>query len=158
MLLVNFVSGFRLELMSICLIVRVRSSPTHLHGFSCWCCYHSLQKSHFFCLDQQNKSFESKGRFRQASNCYKMVLEAAKLAYANETKESITSWKLGSQDFWEIVGSVLSIGKSTIPHLFKIPEMLSSASGKTELLKTFLRTLILMARLSLYLVSLLELI
>ena len=29
--------------------------------------------------------------FRQASNHWKRVLEAAKLAYANETKESITS-------------------------------------------------------------------
>ena len=87
-----------------------------------------------------------------------MVLEVAKLAYVNETKESITSWKLGSQDFWEIAGSVLSVGKSTIPPLFKIPEMLSSASSKTKLLKTFLRTLILMAWVSLYLVSHLELI
>ena len=87
-----------------------------------------------------------------------MVLKAAKLAYANETKESITSWKLGSQDFWQIAGSVLNIGKSTIPPLFKSPEMLSSASGNTKLLKTFLRTLILMTQVSLYLLSLLELI
>ena len=31
---------------------------------------------------------------------YKRVCEAAKLAYANETKESITSQKLGCRDFW----------------------------------------------------------
>ena len=33
MLLVNFVSSFRLELMYISLIARIRSSLTHLHGF-----------------------------------------------------------------------------------------------------------------------------
>ena len=33
LLLVNFVSGFRLELMYISLIVSIRSNLTHLHGF-----------------------------------------------------------------------------------------------------------------------------
>ena len=33
LLLVNFASGFRLELMYISLIVSIRSSFTHLHGF-----------------------------------------------------------------------------------------------------------------------------
>ena len=52
----------------------------------------------FFCLYQQNK-FESKVKVRHASNCCKRVPEAAKLAYANKTKESITSQKLGRQEF-----------------------------------------------------------
>ena len=43
----------------------------------------------FFCLYQQNKSSESKLKFRQVSNCCRRVLEAAKLAYANKTKQSI---------------------------------------------------------------------
>ena len=33
LLLVNFMSGFRLELMDKSLIVSIRSSLTHLHGF-----------------------------------------------------------------------------------------------------------------------------
>ena len=33
LLLVNFVSWFRLELMYISLIISIRSSLTHLHGF-----------------------------------------------------------------------------------------------------------------------------
>ena len=49
---------------------------------------------------QKDKSFESKGKFKHASNCCERVLEADKLAYANKTKESITSEKLGSWDFW----------------------------------------------------------
>ena len=60
-----------------------------------------VHRNHFFCLYQQNKSSESKVKFRQASNCCKKILEAAKLAYA-KTKESITSQKLCSQDFWQI--------------------------------------------------------
>ena len=61
-----------------------------------------------------------------------MVLEAAKLAYTNKTKESITSQKLGSSDFWQIANRVLNKGKYGIPPLFNSPEMLSSASDKAK--------------------------
>ena len=53
-----------------------------------------VHRNHFFCLHQKDKSSESKVKFRQASNCCKRVLEAAKLAYTNKTKESITSRNL----------------------------------------------------------------
>ena len=56
--------------------------------------------NHFFYLHQQNKSLESKVKFRQASNCCKRVLEAVKFVYANKTKESITSQKRGSWDLY----------------------------------------------------------
>ena len=74
-----------------------------------------------------------KGKIRQASNCCKSVLEAAELAYANKTKESITSPKLCSQDFWQFANSVLNNGKSAVPPLFNNPEVLSSASDKAKL-------------------------
>ena len=69
---------------------------------------------------EQNKSSESKVKFRQASNHCKTVLEASKLAYANKTKEYMTSQKLGSLDFWRIANSVLHKDKSAIPPLFSI--------------------------------------
>ena len=100
--------------------------------FSSLCCCHSSQKS-FFRLYQKSKSFESKVKFRKASNHCKRVVEAAKLAYANKTKESITSQKRGSQDLWQISSSVLNKGKSAIPPLFNGPEVLSSASDKEKL-------------------------
>ena len=75
---------------------------------------------------QQNKSSESKVKFRQDSNRCRRVLEAAKLAYANKTKESITSQKLGSRDFRRIANSVLDKGKLAM-------EVLSSASDKAKL-------------------------
>ena len=88
----------------------------------------------FFRLYQREKSSDSNVDFRQASNRCKRVAEAAKLAYANKTKDSITSQKLGSRDFWPIPNSVLNIGKSAIPPLFNGPEVLSSASDKAKLL------------------------
>ena len=80
------------------------------------------------------KSRDSNVKFRQASNRCKRVPEAAKLAYANKTKESITSQKLGSRDFWRIANSVLNKGKSAIPPPFNGLEVLPSASDKDEVL------------------------
>ena len=101
--------------------------------FSAACAAAIVHRNHFFHLYQQNKSSESNVKFRQASNHCKRVLEAAKLAYATKTKESITSLKLGSWDFWRIANSLLNKGKSAIPPLFNRPEVLSSASDKAKL-------------------------
>ena len=81
---------------------------------------------------QRGKS-DSKVKFRQTSNRGKSLLEAGKLAYANKTKESITSQKLGSRDIWRIANSVLNKGKSAVPPKFNAPEVLSSASDKAKL-------------------------
>ena len=76
---------------------------------------------------QQNKSFKSKVKFRQAINRCKRVPEAAKLAYSNKTKEFITFQKLSSQDFWQIANSVLNVP------LFNGLEVLCTASDKSKL-------------------------
>ena len=109
--------------------VKSHSSP----WFSAACAAAIVHRNHFFCLYRREKSSDSKVKFRQASNRCKRVLEAAKLAYANKTKESITSQKLGSRDFWRIANSVLNKGNSAIPPLFNGPEVLSSASDKAKL-------------------------
>ena len=49
----------------------------------------------FFRLYQWSKSSQSKVKFRQSSDCCKRFLEAAKLAYANKTKQLLTSKKFG---------------------------------------------------------------
>ena len=100
LLLVNFESEFRLELMYISLIVKYQVKHHSSPWFSAACAAAIVHRNHFFCLYQKDKSSNSKVKFRQASNRCKRVLEAAKLAYANKTKESITSQKLGSRDFW----------------------------------------------------------
>ena len=101
---VNFVSGFRLELMDASLISLIISLFFHLEIT--------------FNLYQQNKSSESTVKFRQARNCCQRVLEAAEFSYVNKTKEPFTSDELGSKDFWQIAISVLNKLKSAIPPLF----------------------------------------
>ena len=76
--------------------VKPDSSP----WFPAACAAAIVHRNHFFRLYQREKSSVSKVKFRQASNRCKRVLEAAKLAYANKIKESITSQKLGSHDLW----------------------------------------------------------
>ena len=145
--------------MYISLIVSIRSSLTHPHGFWLLMQLPESIEITFFCLYQQNKSSESKVKSRQDSNYCKRVLEAAKLAYANKTKESIRSQKLGSQEFWQIANSVLNKCKSAIPFLFNGPEVLSSASDKAKLFaENFSKNSTLDDQVSLYLFSLLELI
>ena len=65
--------------------------PHSSSWFSAACAAAIAHRNHFFCLYQKDKSSDSTVKFRQASNCYKRVLEAAKLGYANKAKESITS-------------------------------------------------------------------
>ena len=101
--------------------------------FSAACAAAMVHRNHFFRLYQQNKSSESKLKFRQISTCYKRVLEAAKLLYTTKAKESIISQKLGYRNFWGIADSVVNKGKSAIPPLFSGPEVLSSASDKGKL-------------------------
>ena len=61
--------------------------------FSAACVAAIVHRNHFFHLYQNDKSSDSKVKFRQASNRCRRVLEAVKLAYANNIKESITSEK-----------------------------------------------------------------
>ena len=107
--------------------------PHSFPWFSGACTAAIVHRNHFFCLYQNNKSSDCKVKFRQTSNRCKRVFEAAKLPCANKTKESITSQKLGSHDFWGIVNSVLNKGKSAIAPLFNEPEVLHSASEEAKL-------------------------
>ena len=87
-----------------------------------------VYRNQIFGLYQQ-KSSESKVKFRQASSHYKYALEAAKLAYANKTKESITSQKDVS---WRIANSILNKGRFALPPQFNGPKLLFSASDKAK--------------------------
>ena len=90
--------------------------------FSCFCLHHTSR------INLLNLS-----KAQTSRNCSKGVLEAAKLAYTNKTKESITSQKLNSRDFWQIANSVLNKSKPAISTLLNGLEVLSSASNKAKL-------------------------
>ena len=76
--------------------VKPHSSP----WFSAACAAVVAHRNHFFCLYQKGKSAASKVKFRQASNhCKRVILDAAKLAYANKTRVHYfpETWL---HDFW----------------------------------------------------------
>ena len=141
---------------------KARSYSVKLYNFYRFlgaCAAAIVHRNQFFCVYRNDKSSDAKVNFRQATNHYKRVLEAAKPACANNTKESITSQKIGSCDFWRIANCVLNKGKSVIPPLFSSPRCcLLHLIKQNCFLKTFRRTLILITQGSLYLFSLLELI
>ena len=137
--------------------VKPHSSP----WFSAACAAAIFHRNHFFRLHQQNRSSKSKLKFRQAINLCKRILEAAKLAYATKTRESITSQKPGSRNFWRIANSVLKKDKSAIPPIFNDPQVFSSASDKAKLFaENFSKNsyLDILTWVSLYLFSVLKLI
>ena len=94
LLLLNFLTGSRLEWMYISLNVNIRSSLTYLHGFRLLVLLPYLIKP--LLLFVPVECYASKVKFRR--HC-KRFLEAAKLTCASKTKESITSHKLGSYNF-----------------------------------------------------------
>ena len=107
--------------------IKPHSSPWVLEAFAAAI----VQINHFFRLYQQNKSSESKAKFRQASNHCKKVLEAAKIAYGNKIKSSSVPRNLALGTFCEL--SIFNKGNSPIPHLFSGPEVLSTGSDKAKL-------------------------
>ena len=73
-------------------------SPSSLR-FLAACAAAIVHRNHFFVCTNRINLLNLILNLRASNHC-KRVLEAAKLAYATKTKESITSQKLGSQDFW----------------------------------------------------------
>ena len=148
LLLVNFVSGFRLELMYRKYQVKPHSSP----WFSAACAAAIVHRNHFFRLFQQNKSSESKVKFRQASNRCKRVLEAAKLAYVLlKQKSPLLPRNLALGTFGELLivfstkVNLLYLLNSTdwrccLPHLIKQNYLLKTFP-RTQILKTLVTNL-----------------
>ena len=99
--------------------------------FSAACAAAIVHRNHFFRLYHREKSSDSKVKFRQASDHWKTAFETAKFVNANNIKESITSQRLGSWDFFRTANSVLNKSKSAIPQLNSL-ELLSSASDKVK--------------------------
>ena len=135
--------------------VKPHSSP----WFSATCAAAIVHRNHFFHLYQQNKSSESKVKFRQASNRCKRVLEAAKLACATKKKSPSLPRNLALGTFCELL--IVFPKKVNLLYLLYSTERrccLLHLVRQNYLLKTFPRTLILMTLVSLYLFSLRELI
>ena len=135
--------------------VKPHSSP----WFSAACAAAIVHRNHFFRLYQQNKSSESKVKFRQASNHCKRVLEAAKLVHMllKQKSQSLPrNLALGTFGKLLIVFST-KVNLLYLPYSTDRRYCLLHLIKQNYLLKTFPRTQILMTLVSLYLFSLLEL-
>ena len=76
---------------------------------------------------------DNKKLFNDSRNHCKRVITEAKSSYAEATRHSIASQRIGSHDVWRICNSVLNRGKSTIPPLFNGPEVLTTSTDKANL-------------------------
>ena len=98
LVILDFVSVFKLELMYIPLYPKYQAEPHSSPWFSVAACAAAIaHRNPFFYLYQQNKSSESK--VETGFNYCSRVLKTVKLAFANKTKDCITSQKLGLPDF-----------------------------------------------------------
>ena len=87
-------------------------------------CAATIVHGNQFHLYQKDKASKSKIKFRQASNCCKMVLDPVKLAYAHKTKDS---------KFGKLLIVLFNKGRSALPLLVTGLEVLPSASNKAKL-------------------------
>ena len=94
-------------------ICKCQVKPHSSAWFSAACARAIVHRNHFFHLYQQNKSSESKEKFRQTSNGCKRVLEAAKLVYSNKTKSTSLPRNLALGTFGELL--IVSSTSSAIP-------------------------------------------
>ena len=132
--------------------VKPHSSP----WFSAACAAAIVHRNHFFRLYQKDEPYESNVKFRQANNHCKRVFEAAKLTHANKTNESITSQNIGSGTFGElpiVFSTKVNLLYLNVLNLYSTAQRccLLHLIKQNCLLKTFLRILILITQVSLYL-------
>ena len=133
--------------------------PLSSSWFSAACAAAIVHRNHFFHLYQQNKSSESKVKFRQASNCCKRVLEAANLHMLLKQKTPSLPRILALGTFGKLL--IVFLTKVNLLYLLYSTDRrccLLHLIKQNYLLKTFPRAQILMTLVSLYLFSLLELI
>ena len=109
LLIVNFVSGSRLELMYILYIhhEKYQVEPHSSSWFSAACAAAIAHRNHVFRLYQKDKSSESKVKFSQASNRCKGFLKLPNLHMLIK-QNSPSLPRNFAQDFWQIANSVLT--------------------------------------------------
>ena len=133
----------------ISLIISIRSNLTRLHSFQLLVLMPYSIITFFVCANRTNFQNVNNHFNNYINNRCKRLLESSKLAYATHTKESITSGT-----FCELL--LVFTTKVNLLYLFYSTTgrcCLLHLIKQNCLLKSFLRTLILMTRVSLYLFS-----
>ena len=156
LLLVNFVSGFRL--MYISLIVSMRSSLTHLH-FSAACAAAIDHRNHFFVVTNKINLVNLKQSSGRLVIVAKGFLKLPNLHMLIKQKSPSLPRDLALGTFGKLL--ILFSTKVNLLYLLYSTALrycLLHLIKQICLLKAFLKTLILMTQVSLYLFFLLELI
>jgi len=96
---------------------RYQQKPHSQPWFSPECAAAICQRNFFFHKYQRDRTVENLSLFKAARRRCKKILDLARERYAKQTRESISSQKLGSKDFWRICNSVLNRSKSSLPSL-----------------------------------------
>ena len=130
LLLLNFVNGRRLELMYKSLIITIKSSLFHLHGFLLLLLLFWLTEITSFV--STNSKFVFNPKFRQDSNHCKEFLKSPNLLMHLKQGILFSPKNLVLETFDEFLIKSFNKGKCA-----KGPEVLSSASDKVNLFAEF---------------------
>ena len=113
---------------------KFETKPHSPPWFSSVCASAIAHRNYYFNQYRRDGSAASRQSYRRASNACKRVISEAKTTYSQRIRESISSQKIGSRDFWRIYNSVVNSGKSAIPPLFNGLQVISSSKDKANLL------------------------
>ena len=98
-------------------------------------CATAICQRNFYFHKNQRQDYRNLVLFKAAFRRCKRTFDLARDRYAKQTRESISSQKLGSKDFWRICNSVLRRNKSCLPSLKLTSDTLAvSSADKAELL------------------------
>ena len=159
LLLVNFVSGLRLDSMYISLIGNIRSSLTHCHAFQLLVWLPQFIEIIFFCCTRRINLLILKYSSDRLVIIAKGFLKLPNLHMIIKQKSPLLPRNLALLTSGELL-IVFSTKVNLLYLLYSTGRRccLLHLIKQNCLLKTFLRTLILMTQVSIYLFSLLELI
>ena len=150
-LLVNFLSGFRLELMYISLIVSIRSTVTHLHAFQLFVLLPYFKEITFFiCTDRINPLNLKEGSDRLVIFA-KGLLKLPNLHVLIKQKSPSLPRNLALGTFGELL--IVFLTKVNLLYLLYSTAWWCDVLHQIKqncLLKTLPRTLMLMTQVSLY--------
>ena len=137
MLVLNFVSVSRLELMYMSFIINIKSGHIFLHGFQLFVLLPELLEISSFVYTNKINLLYLKGNSDRKVIFAKGFLKLSNWLMLIKQKHLLLPRNL-DLGFWQIARNVVNKGKSAILSLFNGPEVLHSASDWTKLLNSIL--------------------
>ena len=112
-----------------------QQKPHSQPWFTAECAAAICQRNFFFHRYHRDRTARNLSSFKAARRKCRQVILHAKECYSKHVRQSITTQKLGSKDFWRICNSVLKRNKSSLSSLsLGSDNMVVSSADKAELL------------------------